>query len=139
MMRGRCFAYLTVFAGLLAACDHQGLTHNAPAARTIEITEVVKPGTVYAKAGEEIRWQNRRANPVRVGFLSKRLLNDLACRKGVSAFLGEVDDLVTIEPGESIGICPLRSGVLQYNVWFDPDNPKGAISPTGTIHVENGG
>ncbi|HJT20580.1 MAG TPA: hypothetical protein VJ746_08920 [Nitrospira sp.] len=138
MMRS-CLAYLTMFAGLLAACDHHRMNHIPSAARTIEITEVVKPGTVYAKTGEEIRWQNLRDNPVRVGFLSKRLLNDLGCRKGLSAFLGEVDDLVTIEPGESIGICPLRSGVLQYNVWFDPDNPKGAISPTGTIHVENGG
>ena len=127
-----------VLTGLSGACGHQ-LSHVATTVRTIEISDAVSPHTLYTKAGEEIRWQNLRSNTVRVGFLSKRLLGELGCRKGVPAFLGEVEDLVTIGPGESVGLCPLRTGVLQYNVWFDPDNPKGAISRTGTVHVERGG
>ena len=104
----------------------------------IQISDLVQPRTVYAKSGEEIRWQNLRTNPVRVGFLTRRLLDELGCMKGVSAVFGEVSDLITIEPGESVSLCLLRSGILQYNVWFDPENPKGAISPTATVHVEAG-
>ncbi|HEU4685870.1 MAG TPA: hypothetical protein VFS39_15300 [Nitrospira sp.] len=130
---------LFIAAALLTACAHQPTNAVQSVVRTIEISESVKPGTLYAKVGEEIRWENLRANPVRVGFLSKDLLSDLGCRKGLSSFLGEVDDLVTIKPGQAIGICPLRPGVLQYNVWFDADNPRGAMSRTGTVHVESGG
>ena len=127
-----------MLAGLSAACARH-VAHNPMTIRTIEISDSVKPHTIYARTGEEIRWQNLRSNPVRVGFLSRRLLDELACRRGVPTFFGEVDDLVTIMPGESVGLCPLRPGVLQYNDWFDPDNPRGAISRTGAVHVESGG
>jgi len=123
----------------LSACGHQSVPDRPTTVRMIRISDFVKPDTVYAKSGEEIRWQNLRTNPVRVGFLSGRLLEELGCKKGVSAFFGEVGDVITIGPGESVSLCPLRSGVLQYNVWFDAENPKGAISPTATVHIEAGG
>jgi hypothetical protein len=67
-----------------------------------------------------------------------RLLDELACEKGkdVVTMFGQVNDLVTIPPGESISLCIARSGELQYNVWFDEGNPKGAISRTATVHIE---
>ena len=126
-----------VIGGFPACVQQDALVPTS--VRTIEISDAVTPQTIYARTGEEIRWQNHRSNPVRLGFLSKRLLHNLGCRKGLSSFLGEVDDLVTINPGDSVGICPLSAGELQYNVWFDPENRYGQISPTGTVHVEKGG
>jgi hypothetical protein len=75
-----------------------------------------------------------------MGFLSMRQLDELACAKGkdVVTMFGRINDLVTIPPGESISLCIVRSGELQYNVWFDEGNPKGAISRTATVHVEKG-
>jgi hypothetical protein len=99
---------------------------------------LVKPTVLYAKSGEEIRWQNLRTNPVRVGFLTGRLLNEAGCEKGVTDIFGTVSDVITIAPGESASLCPLGSGVIQYNVWFDAENPKSAISPTATVHIEAG-
>jgi hypothetical protein len=106
---------------------------------TIQISDLVTPDTLYAKPGEEIRWRNLRSNPVRLGFLTMRLLDELACEKGVATFWGGMSDLVTIPPGGSMSLCFVRVGVLQYNVWFDAENPKGAISPTASVHVEAGG
>ena len=128
-----------ILVGLSVACGHQQINHEPKTVRTIEISDIVKPQMIYARTGEEIRWHNLRSNPVRVGFLTRRLLDELGCRRGLPTFFGEVEDAVTIMPGESVGLCPLRPGVLQYNVWFDPGNPKGAISRTGAIHVETGG
>jgi len=106
--------------------------------RTVEISQQVNPRVMYASPGEEVRWTNARSNTVRIGFLSKRLLEDHRCQKGIVDLFGQVDDLVTIAPGESISLCFARTGDLQYNVWFDPEDPRGAISPTLTISIRGG-
>lgn len=124
---------------MLSACGHQMVTNSLAPVRSIEISDVVTPHTLYAKPGEEIRWQNLRANPVRVGFLTMRLLDELACEKGMATFWGGASDLVTIPPGGSMSLCFVRAGTVQYNVWFDAENPKGAISPTAAVYVEAGG
>lgn len=122
-----------------AACGH-GHEMSAPSiVRTVEITDVVNPMVLYAKAGEEVRWQNLRTNPVRLGFLGIPAPNDLGCKKGVTNILGDINDLVTITPGNWVSLCPTHSGALQYNIWFDAENPKGAISPTATVEVDAGG
>lgn len=124
---------------VLSACGHRPATDVQPTVRTILISEVVEPEVLYTTAGEEIRWQNLRSSPVRLGFLTMRLLDELACEKGVRTFFGQVNDLVTIPPGQSISLCFVRSGDLQYNVWFDERNPKGTISRTATVRVEKRG
>ena len=132
------WGFSTALVCVFSACSHEPVTDRPPAVRMIQISDSVQPRTVYAKSGEEIRWQNLRPNPVRVGFLTRRLLDELGCEKGVATLFGEVSDVITIAPGESVSLCLLRSGDLQYNVWFDVENPKGAISPTATVHVEAG-
>jgi len=118
-----------------AACGH----HLEPGAevivRTIEITHEVNPGILHTAPGEEVRWQNLRQNPVRVGFLTVSMLDKLGCEKGVSTLFGQVNDYVTIPPGKSISLCLIRPGDLKYNVWFDADNARGAMSPTATVRV----
>ena len=120
------------------ACGHTPSTDAGRSVRTVEISQQVNPRVMYASPGEEVRWTNARSNAVRIGFLSKRLLEDHRCQKGIVDLFGQVDDLVTIAPGESISLCFARTGDLQYNVWFDPEDPRGAISPTLTISIRGG-
>jgi hypothetical protein len=125
---------------VLSACGHHPTTDVPTTVRTIQISDVIQPEMLYTTAGEEVRWENLRPSSVRLGFLSMRQLDELACAKGkdVVTMFGRINDLVTIPPGESISLCIVRSGELQYNVWFDEGNPKGAISRTATVHVEKG-
>ncbi|MBU6433276.1 MAG: hypothetical protein KJS98_08170 [Nitrospirae bacterium] len=123
----------------LSACGHRPATDVQPMVRTIHISDVVQPEVLYTTSGEEVRWKNLRSNPVRLGFLTMRLLDELACEKGVATIFGQINDLVTIPPGESISLCIVRAGELQYNVWFDEKNPKGTISRTATVRVEKRG
>ncbi|HKT34274.1 MAG TPA: hypothetical protein VJR03_05545 [Nitrospira sp.] len=122
----------------LTACGHATSTDTARTVRTIEISNQVNPRVMYASPGEEVRWTNARSNPVRVGFLNRRLLEDPQCENGIVDVFGQVNDHVTIDPGESISLCPAKTGDLQYNIWFDPENPRGAISPTLTISIRGG-
>jgi hypothetical protein len=119
------------------ACGH---TPDSPrTVREVQIGETVEPQLLYANPGDEIRWQNMRAAPVRVGFLSSALLKELSCQKGVVTIFGGIRDFVFIRPQESASACFVRSGELKYNVWLEPNNPQGTISPTATIRVEPGG
>jgi plastocyanin len=123
---------------LSAACGHTPSTETGRTVRTVEISQQVNPSVMYASPGEEVRWTNARENAVRVGFLNLRLLEDHRCQKGIVDLFGQVNDLVTIAPGESISLCFARTGDLRYNVWFDPEDPRGAISPTLTISIRGG-
>ena len=123
----------------LSACGHRPAMDVMPTVRTIHISDVVEPEVLYTTAGDEVRWQNLRSNPVRLGFFTMRLLGELTCEKGVATFFWQVNDFVTIPPGESISLCFVRSGEFKYNVWFDERSPKGGISRTATVHVEKRG
>ncbi|MDH4188195.1 MAG: hypothetical protein OEV08_14485, partial [Nitrospira sp.] len=95
-MTRRCLGLALLIMAGLPACGHLSATNRPDRARTIQIAETVTPSTLYASLGEEVRWQNLRANPVRVGFLAMTILDELGCEKGVSTFWGGVSDLVTI-------------------------------------------
>ena len=123
---------------LLEACAHIPSPEAGRTVRTVEISDEVNPQIMYASPGEEVKWMNARANAVRVGFLDLRLIENHQCENGIVNLFGQVNDLVTIEPGESISLCFNRTGDLRYNVWFDADDPRGAISPTLTISIRAG-
>lgn len=124
---------------LLSSCGHQSVTSDRTSVRTIEIAEGVTPVILYALPGEEIRWTNLRSNPIRLGFLTMRLLDEVGCEQGIKTMFGGMSDLVTIPPGHSVSLCFVRRGDLKYNVWLEPDNPRGPITPTATIRVGNDG
>jgi hypothetical protein len=123
---------------LTAACGHTPSAGENRIVRTVEISQQVNPDIVYASPGDEVRWTNARSNPVRLGFLSVRLLEDPHCQHGIVNVFGQVNDQITIDPGASISLCPAKTGDLQYNVWFDPEDPRGPISPTLTIRIRGG-
>lgn len=124
---------------ILSACGHQPVISEAEHVRTIRISDVVAPKVLYTTPGEEVRWTNNRANSIRLGFLKTTLLDEVACERGFTTLLGGIRDLVTIPPGGSVSLCFVRQGDLTYNIWIEPDNPRGLITPTATIRVMSGG
>jgi plastocyanin len=120
----------------MTACGHASSAGRT--VRTVEISNQVNPHVMYVSPGEEVRWMNTSSNTVRIGFLNRRLLEDHHCQEGIVDLFGEVNDLITIAPGDSISLCFSRTGDLRYNVWFDAEDPRGAISPTATISIRGG-
>ncbi len=45
-----------------------------------------------------------------------RLLDDVGCVHGIPTLFGQMGDLVTILPGESVSLCFVRRGGLKHNV-----------------------
>jgi|RhiMetdeSRZDD1v2_1073273.scaffolds.fasta_scaffold1767500_2 plastocyanin len=138
MQHIRLILGVAMIIAVTSACAHTAPTGAARTVRTVEISNQVNPHVMYASPGEEVRWTNTRQNAVRVGFLTMRLMEDHQCEKGIVDMFGQMNDHVIIEPGDSISLCPAKTGDLQYNVWFDPEDPRGAISPTLTIKIRGG-
>jgi hypothetical protein len=135
VLRGVCVGLLMVQLG----CGHRVVDAGPSLVREIRIADAVTPALMRVSLGEEIQWINARSASVRIGFLTMRLLDELACEKGVKTLFGQVNDLITIPAGESISLCFGRVGELKYNVWFEPENPRGRISPTATVRIEGRG
>jgi plastocyanin len=133
-------AFLVCAMVILAysACSRTATTEAERTVREIQIGDAVQPQTLYAKPGEEIRWRNTRSTSVNLGFLTTSLLKNLSCQKGLVTMFGEVKDFVSIPPQQSVSACFVRPGEVKYNVWLNPEDVRGAISPTATVRVEAG-
>lgn len=122
-----------VLAGI-GGCGTPSLSkHNT--VREVRIGEEVTPRLLQVQRGDEVRWQNQLERPVQVGILNTKWQDDIVCQKGFRRF-GQIDDLVTIPPHSYVSLCFSKPGTIRYNVWLDPKNLTGSMSPTSTIHVD---
>jgi hypothetical protein len=105
------------------------------AVRYIQIRQNFIPSTLYARIGDEIRWQNVSPDPVRVGILDNKWRDHVVCEKGFTRF-GTMEDVVTIQPQEYVSLCFSKAATVHYNVWLHAQNLKGSMSPTAAIRID---
>jgi hypothetical protein len=101
----------------------------------VRIKEDVTPRLLNVQRGDEIRWYNLLPGPVQVGILDNTWQDKVTCQKGFQWF-GQMNDLVTIAPQDYVSLCFSKSGTVRYNVWLDPKNLTGSMTPTSTIHID---
>lgn len=132
-VQGRALAVALLFLGFVFSCATSPVT---PAVRThyIQIREQVSPPDLHVNTGDEVRWQNLRTDPVKVGLLSHHHLDLVSCEKGFKRF-GTVDDTAMIPPRDYVSLCFSRPGTVQYNIWLNPADPHRSMVPTAKIQV----
>lgn len=118
----------------VSGCANASPVNTSPRTHFIQIREQVSPQELYVYVGDEVRWQNLRPDPVKVSLLSHHRLDLVACEKGF-ARLGTMEDSAMIPPREYVSLCFSQPGTIRYNVWLDPDNPRGSMTPTANIQV----
>jgi hypothetical protein len=101
----------------------------------IQIRDTISPMDLYVSVGDQVRWQNLRGEPVKIGLLPGVDLSKTSCEKGFKTF-GVMEDFVTIKPRDYVSLCFVRPGLVRYNVWMDPKDTKGNITRTAVIHIE---
>jgi plastocyanin len=133
----RTFAIVMLLLPLLALST--GCVGSADRATSpvhyIQIRDTIFPMDLYVSVGDQVRWQNLRGEPVKIGLLPGVDLEKTSCEKGFRNF-GVMDDFVTIKPREYVSLCFVRPGLVRYNVWLDPNDTKGNITKTAVIHIE---
>lgn len=101
----------------------------------VQIRDTITPMDLYVSVGDQVRWQNLRGEPVKIGLLPGVDLEKTSCEKGFRNF-GIMEDFVTIKPRDYVSLCFVRPGLVRYNVWMDPQDSKGNITRTAVIHIE---
>ncbi len=119
----------------LGGCSTTQQTQRTTTVHYVQIHEQVAPRTLSVNKGDEIRWHNLSPSPVQIGILDTKWREHVICEKGFKRF-GQVEDLVIIQPQEYVSLCFSKAGSIQYNVWLDPKNLTGSMSPTSTIRVD---
>ena len=122
-------------ASVVIGCSLTEPVQKTGTVRYVQILDEVKPPTLYAQVGDEIRWLNLQSSPVRVGFLNGGWHGQVACEKGFKRF-GTMEDLVEIAPQDYVSLCFAKPATVRYNVWLDAQNLKGLMSPTATIRID---
>ncbi|HEX2055207.1 MAG TPA: hypothetical protein VHF07_01860 [Nitrospiraceae bacterium] len=126
--------YVSPLLALGAGCSHAVDRATSPV-HYIQIRDTITPMELYVSVGDQVRWQNLRGEPVKIGLLPGVDLDKATCEKGFRRF-GVLDDFVTIKPREYVSLCFTRPGLVRYNVWMDPKDSKGNITRTAVIHID---
>jgi hypothetical protein len=120
--------------GALVGCLHPTAGDPSLRAHLVEIRDEISPQDLYVNVGDEIRWHNLRAEPVKIGLLNHPQLNLVSCERGFSRF-GQVQDTATIPAQEYVSLCFSKPGIVEYNVWMNLDDPYRSMTPTAKIQV----
>ena len=111
-----------------------GLTAVPETSRTAKVQDVhvgltdVAPAEASVMVGDELRFINDRADPVRIILIDAG--KSIACRRG---FTGAVDQQADINPGESASFCFEKAGTAKYMV---RSKPHGMVGGEKVISAE---
>lgn len=125
----------SLLIGALVGCASVDGTADPAGAPIIAIGDSIDPMVLSLRAGREVQIENRREGPIRIGVLASTVSFHWNCGRGVTSWFTEGGSTVTLDPSLSIRLCLGGPGYLDYNVWFEPDNPRGPISRTARVQV----
>lgn len=129
--------FLTCYT-VLVGCGGPPPTTRTGEIHEVKIAEHVAPSEIKVQTGDEIRWVNHRSLPVQLDFL-KGALDDVACERGFSNWVGMRRESIAIDPNQSASLCFSNSGKISYNVRMDSALPGGQQIEPGVIHVRETG
>lgn len=115
-----------VKGGSAAPLGASGLTAVPEVSRTAKVQDVrigltdVSPAEASVNVGDELRFINDRADPVRIILIDAG--KSIACKRG---FTGSVDQQADINPGESASFCFEKGGTAKYMVRSKPHGMVG--------------
>src|SRR6476620_10202577 len=123
-----------VRAGPAAPMAASGLTSVPETSRTAKVQDVhitltyVSPSEASVNVGDELRFINDRAEPVRIILIDAG--KGIACKRG---FTGAVDQQADIKPGESASFCFEKAGTSSYMV---RSTPHGIVGGEKVVSAE---
>jgi len=84
--------------------------------------------------GDEVRWVNKRTQPVRVIFLDAVLDKQLSCKNNVGGWMTP-SDTAQLATNETASVCFRDPGYFRYIVRMESAKTTGDINVQGVIKV----
>lgn len=92
-----------VCLGFVIGCTTTSQVSPSIGTHFIQLREQVIPQDLYVYVGDEVRWQNPRPDPLKVGILSHHRLDLVSCEKGFTHF-ATMEDIAMIRPREYVSV-----------------------------------
>jgi plastocyanin len=118
----------------LGGCESTPAVTRTGDVKDIIIGDNLSAAEVSVNPGDEVRWINKRTQPVRVVFLDPVLDKQLSCKNNVGGWMTS-SDTAKLDKNETASICFRDPGYFRYIVRMESAKTTGEINVPGVIQV----
>ncbi len=126
--------YLGVALLLVLGCQGMPTVTRSGDVKDIIIGDTLTPSETAVNTGDEVRWINKRTQPVRVIFLDAVLDKQLSCKNNVGGWMTP-RDTAQLATNETASVCFRDPGYFRYIVRMESAKTTGDVSVQGVIKV----
>lgn len=126
---------------LLLVLGCQGMPQSTQGGQIVEvpIQDSAAIGDITVNPGDEVRWVNKRAAPVRVILIDSAVDQQVSCKNRFGGFMAP-PDTAKMARDETASLCFRDPGLYRYVVRMESNSETGEINVPGVIKVgEKGG
>ena len=102
--------------------------------KDIIVGDNLTSGEVAVRAGDEVRWVNKRTAPVRIVFLDPVSDKQLSCKNNFGGLMTP-SDTAKLATNESASVCFRDPGYYRYTVRMESARTTGELNVSGVVKV----
>ena len=126
--------YLGVALLFVLGCQGMPTVTRTGDVKDIIIGDELSSREIAVNTGDEVRWINKRTQPVRVIFLDAVLDKQLSCKNNVGGWTTP-SDTAKLATNETASVCFRDPGYFRYIVRMESAKTTGDINVQGVIKV----
>ena len=126
--------YLGVALLFVLGCQAVPTVTRTGDVKDIIIGDDLSSREIAVNTGDEVRWINKRTQPVRVVFLDPVLDKQLSCKNNVGGWTTP-SDTAKLDKNETASVCFRDPGYFRYIVRMESAKTTGDINVQGVIKV----
>lgn len=126
--------YLGVALLFVLGCQGMPTVTRTGDVKDIIIGDELSSREIVVNTGDEVRWINKRTQPVRVIFLDAVLDKQLSCKNNVGGWMTP-SDTAQLGKNETASVCFRDPGYFRYIVRMESAKTTGDINIQGVIKV----
>ena len=126
--------YLGVALVFVLGCQAVPTVTRTGDVKDIIIGDDLSSREIAVNTGDEVRWVNKRNQPVRVIFLDAVLNKQLSCKNNVGGWMTP-SDTAQLGKNETASVCFRDPGYFRYIVRMESAKTTGDINVQGVIKV----
>lgn len=126
--------YLGVALVFVLGCQAMPTVTRTGDVKDIVIGDDLSSREIAVNTGDEVRWINKRTQPVRVIFLDAVLDKQLSCKNNMGGWMTP-SDTAQLGESETASVCFRDPGYFRYIVRMESAKTTGDVNVQGVIKV----
>jgi plastocyanin len=126
--------YLGVALVFVLGCQGTPSVTRTGDVKDIIIGDNLSSGEIVVSPGDEVRWINKRTQPVRVVFLDSVSDKQLSCKNNMGGWMTP-NDTAKLATNETASVCFRDPGYFRYVVRMESARTTGELNVQGVIKV----